>query len=228
MWKTFRILIKKVRFYVFIISAFFIIQAATLEYQYKTEYNRTLGEYTQHAQDKTDYAFTCEDGSKWEFHCSFPIYKDEIENIMKHQLGENYIYDTYTKAANIFVWAIVPFIVSLFMCLNILLIENPDGLFSIYSATGIIVLAIIFVFVARNFVSCTADIINYIQDGNGVSYEEEKERHDKVRQYEENHKDDWNGYKGTRRNSWAEDEKLKQDGYDPKEYRKQHGYKYYD
>ena len=228
MWKTFRILIKKVRFYVFIVSAFFMVQAVVLEYQYKTEYNRVLGEYKQHQQDGTDYTFVGANGYGYEIHPLSTIYKDEIENIMKHQLGENYIYNTYTKAANNFVWAIAPFIVSLFMCLNILLIENPDGLFSIYSATGIIVLAIIFVFVARNFVSCTADIINDIQDGNGVSYEEEKERHDKVRQYEENHKDDWNGYKGTRRNSWAEDEKLRQDGYDPKEYRKKHGYKYYD
>lgn len=38
--------------------------------------------------------------------------------------------------------------------------------------------------------------------------------------YNENHKDDWNGYKGTRRNSWAEDQTLQQDGFDPEEYRR--------
>lgn len=53
MWKTFRILIKKVRFYVFIVSTFFMVQAVVLEYQYKTEYNRVLGEYKQHQRDGT-------------------------------------------------------------------------------------------------------------------------------------------------------------------------------
>lgn len=42
--------------------------------------------------------------------------------------------------------------------------------------------------------------------------------------YRNNHKDDRKGYKGTRRNSYAEDEKLKHDGYDPDEYKSDHGY----
>ena len=52
-------------------------------------------------------------------------------------------------------------------------------------------------------------------------YQENKEAIDT---YNENHKDDWKGYKGTRRNSWAEDQKLEHDGYDPDEYRQKHGY----
>lgn len=40
--------------------------------------------------------------------------------------------------------------------------------------------------------------------------------------YREKHKDDWKGYKGNRRNSWAEDQALKADGYDPDTYRKSH------
>lgn len=48
--------------------------------------------------------------------------------------------------------------------------------------------------------------------------------YEKIRTYEENHKDDWKGYKGTRRNSMAEDEKLRSDGIDADEYRTQHGY----
>lgn len=52
-------------------------------------------------------------------------------------------------------------------------------------------------------------------------YQDHKEEIDR---YNYNHKDDWNGYKGTRRNSWAEDNELKSDGYEPDEYRKQHGY----
>ena len=42
--------------------------------------------------------------------------------------------------------------------------------------------------------------------------------------YERRHKDDWKGYNGTRRNSWAEDQELEKAGYDPETYRKQHGY----
>ena len=42
--------------------------------------------------------------------------------------------------------------------------------------------------------------------------------------YERNHANDWNGYQGTRRNSLAEDEKLKSNGYDPEKYRASHGY----
>ena len=41
---------------------------------------------------------------------------------------------------------------------------------------------------------------------------------------DEDHKDDWKGYKGTRRNSMAEDEKLRSDGIDPDEYRERHNY----
>mgnify|MGYP006962771196 FL=1 len=48
--------------------------------------------------------------------------------------------------------------------------------------------------------------------------------YEKIRIYEENHKDDWKGYNGTRRNSMAEDEKLRSDGIDADEYRTQHGY----
>lgn len=42
--------------------------------------------------------------------------------------------------------------------------------------------------------------------------------------YREKHKDDWKGYKGNRRNSWAETQALKADGYDPEAYRESHGY----
>ena len=51
-----------------------------------------------------------------------------------------------------------------------------------------------------------------------------QERQEAIDDYNERHKDEWNGYKGTRRNSWAEDQKLKHDGIDPDEYRKEHGY----
>ena len=51
------------------------------------------------------------------------------------------------------------------------------------------------------------------KDNNGLDDED----YEKIRIYEENHKDDWKGYKGTRRNSMAEDEKLRSDGIDPDE-----------
>ena len=44
------------------------------------------------------------------------------------------------------------------------------------------------------------------------------------REYDEKHKDLWDGYKGTRRNSIAEREKLLADGIDPEQYRRAHGY----
>ena len=58
------------------------------------------------------------------------------------------------------------------------------------------------------------------KDNNGLDDED----YEKIRIYEENHKDDWKGYKGTRRNSMAEDEKLRSDGIDPDEYRERHNY----
>ena len=42
--------------------------------------------------------------------------------------------------------------------------------------------------------------------------------------YNYRHKDDWDGYKGNRRNSMAETSALEHDGIDPDEYREQHGY----
>ena len=45
-----------------------------------------------------------------------------------------------------------------------------------------------------------------------------------IESYEEKHKDDWKGYKGYRKGSPAETQKLKQDGYDPDDYRKTMGY----
>ena len=58
------------------------------------------------------------------------------------------------------------------------------------------------------------------KDNNGLDDED----YEKIRIYEKNHKDDWKGYKGTRRNSMAEDEKLRSDGIDPDEYRERHNY----
>lgn len=58
------------------------------------------------------------------------------------------------------------------------------------------------------------------KDNNGLDDED----YEKIRIYEENHKDDWKGYRGTRRNSMAEDEKLRSDGIDPDEYRERHNY----
>lgn len=52
----------------------------------------------------------------------------------------------------------------------------------------------------------------------------QQQLHEGTKQYNENHVDQWNGYKGTRRNSIAEDQKLREDGLDPAEYRKEHGY----
>lgn len=51
-----------------------------------------------------------------------------------------------------------------------------------------------------------------------------KENKDVIDTYNENHKDDWDGYKGMRRNSPAETRELENDGYDPDEYRRLHGY----
>lgn len=45
-----------------------------------------------------------------------------------------------------------------------------------------------------------------------------------INNYTESHANDWDGFHGTRRNSWAEDEELKHFGIDPEEYRKEHGY----
>lgn len=52
-------------------------------------------------------------------------------------------------------------------------------------------------------------------------YREHKEAID---DYNYRHKDDWNGYKGNRRNSMAETSALKRDGIDPDEYRDRNGY----
>lgn len=51
-----------------------------------------------------------------------------------------------------------------------------------------------------------------------------QEHKSEIDSYNERHKDDWNGYKGTRRNSMAEDEKFKQDGINAEEYRRKNGY----
>ena len=48
--------------------------------------------------------------------------------------------------------------------------------------------------------------------------------YDAISTYEWNHRNDWNGYKGSRRNSIGEDDALKSDGIDPDEYRSSHGY----
>ncbi len=42
--------------------------------------------------------------------------------------------------------------------------------------------------------------------------------------YREIHEKDWDGFHGTRRNSWAEEEKLKHFGVGPEKYRKSHKY----
>ena len=64
-----------------------------------------------------------------------------------------------------------------------------------------------------------AYIISLISNSNNGLTAEEYEH---IQTYEENHRDDWNGYKGNRRNSMGEDDALKSDG--PDEYRTQHGY----
>lgn len=61
---------------------------------------------------------------------------------------------------------------------------------------------------------------SFSNDNNGMTDAD----YEKIRIYEENHKDDWKGYNGTRRNSMAEDEKMRSDGIDADEYRTQHGY----
>ena len=61
---------------------------------------------------------------------------------------------------------------------------------------------------------------SFSNDNNGMTDAD----YEKIRIYEENHKDDWKGYNRTRRNSMAEDEKLRSDGIDADEYRTQHGY----
>lgn len=84
---------------------------------------------------------------------------------------------------------------------------------------AITIIAIIFL-----FVNLTVDLMKAFTEPSASElwHQESKEAIDT---YNYNHKDDWKkGYKGTRRNSIAEDIELKADGYDPKEYRKQHGY----
>lgn len=77
------------------------------------------------------------------------------------------------------------------------------------------ILVILILFAIVMFKSCTEP------SASEQWYQENKEAIDT---YNENHKDDWDGYKGCRRNSWAEDQKLEHDGYDPETYRKEHGY----
>ncbi len=67
------------------------------------------------------------------------------------------------------------------------------------------------------------DMVKCVKEEPKTYYEIDR---DAVDRYKEVHKDDGNGYHGTRRNSWAEDQYLKSAGYDPVEYRKAHGYKY--
>ncbi len=85
------------------------------------------------------------------------------------------------------------------------------------SGSGIKAVLLIFIIlvVIAMFKSCTEP------SASDKWYQEHKEAIDT---YNKNHKEDWKGYKGTRRNSWAEAQKLKHDGYDPDEYRQKYGY----
>lgn len=77
---------------------------------------------------------------------------------------------------------------------------------------GIIIL-IIFIIVALKMCSEPSPSEKFYQE-----YKQE------IDSYNERHKDDWKGYKGTRRYSMAEDEKFRQDGIDAEEYRSKNGY----
>lgn len=55
----------------------------------------------------------------------------------------------------------------------------------------------------------------------GEFYLQNKE---KIDTYRKNHANDWDGYKGNRRNSTAETRALEKDGYNAKTYRSNHGY----
>lgn len=67
----------------------------------------------------------------------------------------------------------------------------------------------------------------------GVSVNEDKpsahylEHKSEIDAYDKKHKDDWKGYKGSRRNSFGENEAFRKDGFTDeqiKEYRESHGY----
>lgn len=62
--------------------------------------------------------------------------------------------------------------------------------------------------------------INWPKD----TYRDDPKVQEAIETYEKNHKDDWDGYKGYRRGSFAETQKLKSDGYDVQQYRDSHGY----
>lgn len=76
---------------------------------------------------------------------------------------------------------------------------------------------IIAIIVAILLISCASYKPHY-------SYFDDPDVRRKIDTYNENHKDEWNGYKGTRRNSIGEDDTLRRDGYDPESYRRAHGY----
>lgn len=56
------------------------------------------------------------------------------------------------------------------------------------------------------------------------TFQDDPKVREAITEYEIMHKDDWKGYKGFRRNSFAEQQELEKDGYDVQQYRDANGY----
>lgn len=226
MERNFNRLVKQIRFYVCIISGIAMIAFMSYSNKYKIEYNRVKAEYRQHQQDGTDYDYINYYGDSCTATVFSEIYEGQIEDIVEAQMGKDFVYKTRSDAGgNAFLFSI-PFVISLIMCMRTLLkgtmpkIDYNKTSTAICMTIGAAVSIFALIFVANTIIS--------VVNEPSASERYYMENKDAIDTYNENHKDDWNGYKGTRRNSWAEDQKLRHDGYDPQEYRKEHGYKYYD
>ena len=79
----------------------------------------------------------------------------------------------------------------------------------IYASIGILILMLIITIA-----------INWPKD----TFQDDPKVREAIIKYEKMHKDDWDGYKGFRRNSFAEQKELEKDGYDVQQYRDAHGY----
>lgn len=226
MEENFNKLVKQIRFYVCIISGIIMIAFMSYGNKYKIEYNRVEKEYKQCQQDGTDYNYTNYYGDKCTATVFPEIYKGQIENIVEAQMGKDFVYETRSGAGGNAAILLIPFTISLIMCMWTLLkgmmpkIDYNQTSTTVLTTIGAVAFIFVLMFAANT-------IVRAINEPS-ASEQYYIENQEAIDTYNENHKDDWKGYKGTRRNSWAEDQKLRHDGYDPQEYRKQHGYKYYD
>ena len=222
MEENFNKLVKQIRFYVCIISGIAMIAFMSYSNKYKVEYNRVEAEYRHHQQEGTDYKYIDSDGNPCTATVFTEIYKGQIESIVASQMGRDFVYKTRSDAGGNAFLCSIPFIISLIMCIRTLskgtmpkIDYNKAGnaILITVGAVGAVFILIVF-----------ANAVTTTMSKPSASERYYSEHQDSIDNYKERQQNKWTGYKGTKRNSFGEDEALKKDGYDPKEYRNQHGY----